>query len=291
LFFFFKSKTPILNKLDQLQFNMVFFLQKVLKKGVKMTYFQLKNIKKTIKMFLLKNKMGSSKRNLKENDNMMQHHSIKKGIFLFVFCTLGQVHAQVTPSSVNVPMKISDATVVIHQQMLSKFLESIGDVSGVQRSGGIDYEWKVKNPKIVILKDKAEFKADVQLKTKGLNYLTPAYGDVEILYDPTPNLILVKVKNAFFDLYVDLFGKRMKLGEINLSTFYKAEFKFSGPKIVQTEIDLALPNGHKKMLIDATNRKLSLEPEKIMVTTDFVFSEKPSGNVPVASPNYKSNPM
>lgn len=211
-----------------------------------------------------------------------------KGILFLAICTFssGRVHAQT-----NNILKPSDATVVIHQQMLSKFLESIGDVSGVQRSGGVDYEWKVKNPKIIILKDKAEFKADVQLKTTLLNYVTPAYGDVEIVYDPTPNLILVKVKNAFFDLYIDLFGKRMKLGEINLSRFYKAEFKFSGPKIVQTEIDLALPNGHKKMLINATNRKLSLEPEKIMVTTDFIFSEKPSDNIPVASPNYKSNPI
>ena len=244
----------------------------------------LKNYIKKTSYFVFENKVLLS---CNQRFNRSRSQLLKRMILLLLgVLSLSHVHAQT-----NNALKPSDATVVIHQQMLSKFLESIGDVSGVQRSGGIDYEWKVKNPKIIILKEKAEFKADVQLKTTVLNYVTPAYGDVEILYDPTPNLILVKVKNAFFELYIDLFGKRMKLGEINLSRFYKAEFKFSGPKIVQTEIDLALPNGHKKMLINATNRKLTLEPEKIIVTTDFIFSEKPSDNTSVVSPNYKSNPI
>lgn len=267
---------------------MVFFLPKVLKKGVKMTLAPIQNIRNDIQKkseFFLKKKSDLSWK--QQVDQSIRYQLLKGILFLALWIfNLGHIHAQTNNAS-----KPSDATVIINQQMLSKFLESIGDVSGVQRSGGIDYEWKVKNPKIIILKEKAEFKADVQLKTTVLNYVTPAYGDVEILYDPTPNLILVKVKNAFFELYIDLFGKRMKLGEINLSRFYKAEFKFSGPKIVQTEIDLALPNGHKKMLINATNRKLTLEPEKIIVTTDFIFSEKPSDNTSVVSPNYKSNPI
>ena len=174
---------------------------------------------------------------------------------------------------------VPDAQVLISQNMLNKFFKAMGAVSGTNSSGSgfskVDYKWVVKNPSIVIKKDKASFTADVQIQSNLMNYNTPANGEVDISYDPDKNLIFMKLKNAYFDIYFELFGKRIKITEVDITRFYKAEFKFSGPKMAQTDFDLDLPSGKKKLYINAVNRKMALEPEAIVVTTDFVFSEQP----------------
>ena len=100
----------------------------------------------------------------------------------------------------------------------------------------------ITNPQIHIKEGSADFKADVNVKSKYLNYNTKATGIASIKYDKQMNKIKFKIEDVAFELKT----KAFKIGNMDISSFYSPEFEIDGPDSLNSSINLTLPNGKTK---------------------------------------------
>jgi hypothetical protein len=177
----------------------------------------------------------------------------------------------------------SDASVVVHQNTLNKFLTAVGPISGTEEFNALgikgDYTWTLRNARIELKPDKARFIADANVKVGILSYKSVASGDVEIKYHPETNRISIKVLKAEFEVYTKIFGNKVHLATIDAARFYRPEFEFAGPQPVEPKVDVVLPGGTKKTIFIApVSQNLHLEQDQIVVTSQLAFSDQPIGN-------------
>lgn len=171
-----------------------------------------------------------------------------------------------------------DASIVISQETLNKFLLAIGEIknSGSFNISGIkgDYNWIVKNPKIIISKDRARFQADIliSLKLPPISYSTPAYGDVSIKYSPEDNKIYVKVEKVAFEISFNILGNKITVGEVDISKFYQISFTFPGPKPFESISEVSMPDGSKKKIKIESIPIITLDDGKIIVGSTINFN-------------------
>ncbi len=171
-----------------------------------------------------------------------------------------------------------DASIVISQNTLNKFLNVIGevkksdkfDISGIKG----EYTWIVKNPRVILSKDRARFQADVtvSLKMPPLSYSTPAYGEVSIKYDHENNKINIKVEKVAFEVAFNILGRKIVVGEVDLSKIYQIAFTFPGPKPFESFTEVSMPDGSKKKIKIDTIPILMLDEGKIIVGTQVNYT-------------------
>ena len=196
----------------------------------------------------------------------------KLNIVVLTFLTISLCLSQNTnPATQNI-------SVSIDQSMLNNFFNAIGEVKGKGSTKVIGkkvkYNWKVKNPRIIIEPGVAIFKADVQIKSGKIKSTPKATSKLDISYVKEKNLIKIKTKKIKVDLKLNLFGKKVKLATIDLSKYYNPTFEFPGPTLNQKSIEIDKPDGSKKTInIGMRNQNLVVENGKITVYSDVKFSE------------------
>jgi hypothetical protein len=175
---------------------------------------------------------------------------------------------------------IPDATVVVHQNTLNGFFNAIGPVSGTEPYNVFgmkgDYQWTLEHARIELKPDQAKFIADAHIKIGPFSYGSVANGDVEVKYHPETNRISIKVLKATFEVYFNIFGKKIHITDIDASRFYRPEFEFAGPQPIQAQVEVALPGGNKKMIyITPYAQFMKIEQERIVVTSQLKFTDQP----------------
>lgn len=174
-----------------------------------------------------------------------------------------------------------DAIVIVRQSTLNGFLDAVGPVSGKAPYNVLglkgDYTWTVKNARINLKPNAADFTADASVKVGPFEYGSVANGDVEIKYHQESNRISVKVLKASFEVYTKFFGKKIHLGDVDISKFYRPEFEFAGPQPVQPSVLVSLPGDQSKTVyITPFNQNLRVEQDQIVVTSNLKFSDQPT---------------
>ncbi len=174
----------------------------------------------------------------------------------------------------------ADVSIVIGEQTLNKFLSAIGVIEKVEsfNVSGISgkYKWTVENAKIKLLPNKARFEANVTVSFLGtpVQYSTPAYGEVSILYDHDANKINIKVNKVAFDVTFNLMGRNVKITEVDISKFYQIAFSFSGPKPFEAEVSAPMPDGSQKSIKIESVPVLSIQEGKIVVGVGLNYIPK-----------------
>lgn len=186
------------------------------------------------------------------------------------------VFAFTNPSNAQGP----DAVVIVRQSTLNGFLDAVGPVSGKAPYNMLgmkgEYTWTVKNARINLKPNAADFTADASVKVGPFEYGSVASGDVEIKYHQETNRISVKVLKASFEVYTKFFGKKIHLGDVDISKFYRPEFEFAGPQPVQPSVLVSLPGDKSKTVyITPFNQNLRVEQDQIVVTSNLKFSDQP----------------
>ena len=173
-----------------------------------------------------------------------------------------------------------DATVIVRQTTLNGFLDAVGPVSGKAPYNMIgmkgEYTWTVKNARIELKPNKANFIADASVRVGPFSYGSVANGEVEIKYLQPTNRISVKVLSATFEVYTKVFGKKIHLGDVDVSKYYKPEFEFAGPQPIQPSVLVNLPGDQSKTVyIAPVGQNLRVEQDQIVVTSNLKFSDHP----------------
>ncbi|HOJ93376.1 MAG TPA: hypothetical protein PKW23_06955 [Dictyoglomaceae bacterium] len=193
--------------------------------------------------------------------------SILTILFILVLLSIPSV------AQVNEP----DASIVISQDALNKFLLVVGEVKKTDNFSilGIkgEYTWMVKNPRINLTSGKAQFLADVtvSIKNPSLTYSVPAHGDVSIRYDLSENKINIKVEKVAFDVAFTILGKKITVGEVDLSKIYQIAFSFPGPKPFETTTEVSLPDGSRKKIRIESIPVLTIDEGKIVVGSQINY--------------------
>lgn len=171
-----------------------------------------------------------------------------------------------------------DASIVIRQDTLNRFLDTIGEVKKTDSFSivGIkgEYTWTVKNPKIILTPGRARFQAEVTVsfKTLPVTYSTPAYGEVSIRYDANENKINIKVEKVAFEVAFTLLGKKVVVGEVDISKIYQITFSFPGPKPFESLVEVSLPDGSRKKIKIESIPVLTIEEGKIIVGSEIRYT-------------------
>lgn len=172
----------------------------------------------------------------------------------------------------------ADASIVIRQETLNRFLDTIGEVKKTDSFSlvGIkgEYTWTVKNPKIILTSGRARFQAEVTVsfKTLPVTYSTPAYGEVSIKYDSNENKINIKVEKVAFEVAFTLLGKRVVVGEVDISKIYQIAFSFPGPKPFESLVEVSLPDGSRKKIKIESIPVLAIEDGRIVVGSKIEYT-------------------
>ncbi|MBC7320034.1 hypothetical protein H5T89_05260 [bacterium] len=171
-----------------------------------------------------------------------------------------------------------DASIVIRQETLNRFLDTIGEVKKTDSFSIIgikgEYTWTVKNPKIILTAGRARFQAEVTVSFKSLpvNYSTPAYGEVSIRYDSNENKINIKVEKVAFEVAFNVLGKRVVVGEVDISKIYQIAFSFPGPKPFESLVEVSLPDGSRKKIKIESVPVLVIEDGRIVVGSEINYT-------------------
>jgi hypothetical protein len=176
--------------------------------------------------------------------------------------------------------QISDASVVIHKNTLNGFLTAVGPITGKDAYNILgtkgEYTWTLRNARIDLRPNQAQFIADADVKTGPFSYSAQASGDVEVIYHPESNRISIKVLHAIFEVYFKILGTKIHIVDIDAAKFYKPKFEFAGPQPIQADVDVALPDGSKKTIfIKPVNQNLQIEQDQIVVTSNLLFADHP----------------
>lgn len=171
-----------------------------------------------------------------------------------------------------------DARITISQDVLNKFLLAIGEVKSASsfNISGVkgEYTWIVKNPKITLSQNRARFQSEVSISLKfpPINYTTPAYGDVSIKYNPEDNKIYIKVEKVAFEVSFNILGKKIFVGEVDISKFYQISFTFPGPKPFEAVSEVNMPDGSKRKIKIESSPNLIIDEGKIIVGSSINFT-------------------
>ena len=156
-------------------------------------------------------------------------------------------------------------SMLVHEDLINAFFENMGMITG----GGKNYEWRLKNHRIVITDEKAVFKAEIQVVSGILSSTQDVIGKVDVRYDKENNLIIVEVVSA--DVIIDIAG--FDIGKINIGKHFSKPLILDGPKGVSEHVEFELPSGKVRTIdISVKSYSLNLIEGAIKVSTSLGFN-------------------
>lgn len=174
----------------------------------------------------------------------------------------------------------NDFSITINEESINKIITAIGSVTGSSKYDiyvtDINYKWTLENARIQVRPDSSQFICDVKVEAGILKYKTQVHGDVKISYDPVTNQIKIKIARAIFELYTQLFGKKIHIKDIDLADNFKEPFVFDGPKTMNTDFDFTMPdNSIKKIYVQPIDCIIELKWKEILVLFDIEACDVP----------------
>jgi hypothetical protein len=173
----------------------------------------------------------------------------------------------------------SDLQVTLYENTLNKVFTTLGVISGTGEYELMfiksNYTWTLNNMRIDLLTDSAQFITDATVVTGLGTYQDQVIGKVSISYDQYTNLISVKVVDAVFEVFIEMFGKKIVLKRVQIADYLTSPFQFEGPMSISNELAFTMPDGSvRKMLAKPSTCVLKVLPDRIDVSTQIQFVQK-----------------
>jgi len=190
---------------------------------------------------------------------------------------------------------INDFSAILHEETLNKVFKAIDTIRGSN-----DYEvmlikgkyyWKVYNLKTFINPDSSTFICDARVDVGPFNYVSKVPGIIKITYDQKKNEIQVKLTKAIFELYTEIFGKKIRIKEIDIAEYLKDPFIFEGPKTMATDFEFMMPDSSMKHIyIQPTNCEMVIRSKEICTRCEVEVSDKPFKSAAAIKPTTATVP-
>ena len=163
-------------------------------------------------------------------------------------------------------------SLVVHENLINDFFANMGEIKGEGTSSIVDYTWYLLNPRIEIDSTGGFFHGKVRAKGSNFRVTRDILGSVKISYDKDTNKLSVEIDKADVILDVDIFGKNIVLGKLDIAKHFTRSLKLDGPQGVANDIEFKLPSGEtKKMNVEVVSYDLSLIQDAIKISTSLGF--------------------
>ena len=164
-------------------------------------------------------------------------------------------------------------SLVVHENLINDFFANMGQIKGEGTSSIVDYSWYLLNPRIEIDSTGGSFHGKVRAKGSNFRVTRDIVGSVNITYDKEVNKLYVEIDKADVILDVDIFGKNIVLGKLDIAKHFTKSLKLDGPQGVANDIEFKLPAGEaKKMNVEVVSYDLSLIKDAIKISTSLGFT-------------------
>ena len=191
-------------------------------------------------------------------------------IFLFSI-VLSQTETEETPPQLN-PDHIS---LTIHESLINSFFQNMGEIRGEGTSAVMDYSWFLLEPRVEIEDDQAHFFAKVRAKTKNFRVTRDVVGTMSITFNQEQNVLDIKVDKADVILDIDILGKNVVLGKLDVAKHFSKSLRLNGPQSIEDEVEFKLPDGTIRiMAVEVVSYNLKLLKDEIVVSTSLGFKIK-----------------
>jgi len=196
-----------------------------------------------------------------------------KIIFSFLLISTGLLSEEVElETSENKEPFQEHISLVVHENLINDFFANMGQIKGEGTSSIVDYSWYLLNPRIEIDSTGGSFHGKVRAKGSNFRVTRDIVGSVKISYDKDVNKLYVEIEKADVILDVDIFGKNVVLGKIDIAKYFTKSLKLDGPQGVANDIEFKLPSGEtKKMNVEVSSYDLSLIQDAIKISTSLGF--------------------
>ena len=162
----------------------------------------------------------------------------------------------------------------LHETMINDFLKGILPIKDKGEALLITYRWSLINPRIDIEKDTALFLSQIEIKVGEFKTIKDVEGYLSVNFDNETDKIILKIEEAKVVLDVNIFGKEIILGELDIGKYFSEPFKLNGPAPISNNINYTLPNGDiRKIKVKTKKSKLILVKDAIQVITSLDFTK------------------
>jgi hypothetical protein len=184
-----------------------------------------------------------------------------------------------------------DLTITLQESVLNKMFTALGPIRGTNSYSFMfvegTYDWVLKNPRIMLHLNRADFVTDVTVTAGKYSYTMHVTGNVEICYEPTTNLIYIEITEAKFPLNIMFMGKPRHLWDVDLAQYFETPFTFDGPLTMGAEMSFEMPDGSTRVLYaHPLNCGVKIAEKQLTVSAEMEFISRPA-QTPVAKPTKK----
>lgn len=147
---------------------------------------------------------------------------------------------------------VPDITLSLHETTINKLLGAIGTIADTSEYKILfikgKYNWQVNHARIELNDGEALFYADVRVETGPFSYSDHISGNMNVMYNPKTNKLILTLNSAKFAVKTKALGKEQVLSTIDLANFYKEPIEFDGPIAMEQDFEFEMPGGNMKRL-------------------------------------------
>ena len=169
-----------------------------------------------------------------------------------------------------------DVEVRFHERILNSVVQVLAPVSG---SGDFDsplgkqhYSWTLKNPRLVVHPDGLGFLADTSVTIGGFPYETTAKGRAVVTVIDAPTKVNIKVAQASFGLELNVFGNKIHITDIDISSVVNQAVNIEVPTFSQrVQIPGQGSRAAKTIQLEAGTPNISFSPPFLVVGAPLIL--------------------
>lgn len=172
-----------------------------------------------------------------------------------------------------------DVEVRLHENVLNTIVGALAPISGEgdfqSPLGSGRYTWTLKNPKLAIKADGLNFLADTHVIMNGIPYTTVSKGQAKVNLNEKNKKIELQITQASFALQFVVFGNKIHLTDIDISSMVNQKFALDTPtfnQVVQIPAEGKRPT--KNMTMSTGTPSIGFEAPFLVVSAPLVVTEK-----------------
>ncbi len=175
-------------------------------------------------------------------------------------------------------LQAQDVEIRLHERVLNTVVSVLAPMSGEgdfnSPLGSGHYTWTLTNPRLTVKNDGLAFIADTRVSLNGVNYDTTSKGRANTRINDKTKKIELQIEQASFALQLTVFGNKIHLGDIDISSMVNQKFALDTPtfnQVVQVPAEGARPT--KNMSMTTGQPTIGFTPPFLVISSPLIVTQ------------------
>jgi len=181
--------------------------------------------------------------------------------------------------SITTTLQAQDVEIRLHERVLNTVVSVLAPISGEgdfnSPLGNGHYTWTLRNPKLSVQADGLTFLADTAVSISGVNYDTVTKGRASVRINEKNRKIDLQINQASFALKLTVFGNKIHITDIDVSSVVNQKFTLDTPTFNQTvQIPAEGKRPTKNLSMATGTPNIGFEPPFLVVSSPLIITGK-----------------